>query len=87
MPVQKPTGMHRKARLRETHTTSMHAAPSGILNRSGEVTVVEGPAGLVPEVRFLFASGEFQLANTPRRSREKGQQGSLLGVQLKDSVN
>lgn len=86
MPVQKPTGMHRKARLRETHTTSMHAAPSGILNRSGEVTVVEGPAGLVPEVRFLFASGEFQLASTPR-SRAKGQQGSLLGVQLKGPVN
>lgn len=65
----------------------MHVAPSGVLNRSGEVTVVEGPSGLVPEVRFLFASGEFQLASTPRRSGEKGQQGSLLGVQLKDPVN
>lgn len=61
MPVQKPTGMHRKARLRETHTTSMHAAPSGILNRSGEVTVVEGPAGLVQKLDFSLHLESFNL--------------------------
>lgn len=66
MPVQKPTGMHRKARLTETHVTSVHATPSGIVNRSGEVTVDEGPTGLVPEVRFLFASGVSSCKHTKK---------------------